>query len=128
MATAISMQYSRYQNLPPTNRIWDQDSLLRVEELAAHLNETEILDYFALTAEDLNDAERAVMRTAIRRGTAMAKARMGDKLVSACSDRNGGLLALKYLRMFADKYPAEDIPGLSSGGGFSLKIVADDEY
>lgn len=127
MATVISMQYSRYQNLPPTNRVWDQDSLLRVEELAAHLEESEILDYFAITADDLNDAERAIMRTAIRRGTAMAKARMGDKLVSACSDRNGGLLALKYLRMFAEKYPTEDFPGLNTSGGFSLKIVSDDD-
>ena len=100
---------------------------MRVEELAAHLSEVEIMDYFGLSATNLNEAEKMLLQTAMRRGLAMAKARMGDKLVSACSDRNGGVLALKYLQLFADRYPAADsLSGLTSSG-FSLKIVADDD-
>jgi hypothetical protein len=122
MSNRLALTYNRYANLHNCEN-FDEDMLIRIEDLAAGLSETEALSFWGLKDEDLNNAERRYFKLAYQRGLAKAKQAATEKLFSAMSDRNGGALALRYLQLFGEKFPADDDGRLASGNGFSLKIV-----
>jgi hypothetical protein len=120
---------NRYNSLPESS-VWTQDALLRVEELAGTLDENEIFRYFCIDEEELGQIDRRIFRMAYERGIVIFKAKMGDKLVAAAGDRNGGALTLQVLNHFSPKWKgivSDQSGGSSVSGGWSLRIVKPDE-
>lgn len=124
MSNRLAHTYNRYASLINCEN-FDEDMLIRIEDLAAGLSEVEALAFFGLKDEDLNAAERRYFKTAYQRGLSKAKQMATEKLFAAMSDRNGGALALRYLQIFGEKFPAEEDGTLASNNGYTLKIVKD---
>ena len=124
MSRRLELTYNRYANLHNCEN-FDEDMLMRVEDLAAGLSEEEALTFWGLKMEDLNRAELRYFKLAYARGLSKAKQAATEKLFAAMSDRNGGALALKYLQIFGDRFPVDEEGNVASGNGFSLKIIKD---
>ena len=120
----MALTFDRYANLINCEN-FDQDMLMKVEDLAMGLSENEALSFFGLCFDDLNDAEVMYFKNAYKRGLAKAKHKATEKLFAAMSDRNGGSVAMKYLQIFGDRFPADENGAIATGNGFSLKIVKD---
>lgn len=121
MSIITNLEFNRYSDLP-NNTAFDQDMLMRVEDLAAGLSPEEILKYWGLSFSTLNPDEIQYFYTAYERGISRAKSRAVEKLFSAMSDKNGGVYALKYLEIFADKF-AETEAASNLNHGYTLQII-----
>ena len=95
---------------------------MRIEDLAAGLSPSEILAYWGLSMHGLNDKEKEYFFVAYERGISQAKSNAVSKLFSAMSDKNGGVYALKYLEIFADKF-AETEATSNLNHGYTLQII-----
>ena len=122
MSMITSLEFNRYSTLPDENTTFDQDMLMRIEDLAAGLSASEIMDYFGLQLHKLNPVEVECLMTAYNRGCAKAKHKVTEKLLSAMGDKNGGVFALKYLEVFAEKF-AETEAASNLNHGYTLQIV-----
>lgn len=118
----MDLTFNRYSKLMGCEK-FDQDMLMHVEQLAQGLSYTEALAYFGVTEKELNVAERRYFRTAYDRGVAQAKHLATQKLFASMSDKGGGAIAMEYLKMFSEKFPADS--EAASGSGFQLKVIRD---
>jgi len=122
MSIFTNLEFNRYRDLPGTELPFDQDMLMRVEQLASGLSPEEIMQYWGLTLAQLCPADLDHFFVAYNRGISSAKSRAVDKLFSAMGDKNGGVFALKYLEIFADKF-AESEAASNLNHGYTLQIV-----
>lgn len=121
MSIVTNLEFNRYSVLPG-NTAFDQDMLMRVEDLASGLSPEEILSYWGLAFSGLNPQEIDYFFVAYNRGVSKSKAKAVDKLFSAMSDKNGGVYALKYLEIFADKFSETEATS-NLNHGYTLQIV-----
>ena len=116
----MDLTYNRYSKLIGCDK-FDQDMLMQTETLAMGLSYTEALAYWGVTEDELNPAEKRYFRTAYDRGVVQAKHLATQKLFASMSDKNGGQVAMQYLKMFGERFPA-DSEG-ASGSNFHLRVV-----
>lgn len=76
-----------------------------VEQLSAGLSETEILDIYSTSVEELCDVELDRFRRAYKRGRALAKSQAVHSLFGQMNGREGAKAALSYLVRFGDQWP-----------------------
>lgn len=98
--------YNPYSNLPKELKIFDADALEVVETLSAGLSEEEVLDYFAVTQEQLDESplDQTIFIAAFKRGKSKAKAEATRLLFRSMADKNGTNAAALYLKTFGAQW------------------------
>ena len=103
--------------------IFDVASLLETEELSAGLSEEEVLDYFAVSAAQLeaSPADAAIFRAAFKRGRSIAKSRACYSLFRSMNERGGANASLAYLKQVGEVWPQAELEqGLNKNFNFSV--------
>lgn len=117
-----------YRILPALTYL-DEGDLLEIEQFAYGMGEKEVLDYFALTIEELQSADTPDLKyfyMAFKRGRARAKRKAVDQLFSCMGDKNGAQACVAYLRSFASEWPSDSEVAGASSGKFSFNVVMND--
>jgi len=138
-----------YENCDEDSLVFfDLHMLAEIEELAIGLSEAEVLDYYALTMDDLHTAEKMKSEDdsfdvddittakydlrwfyiSFKRGRTKAKKIACDRLFQNMTNRSGGTqAAVIYLKHFADKFPlnVDDSELNMANKNFSFTVVMD---
>lgn len=95
-----------------------------IEIKAKGLSLDDCFDYLLIDKEHIPAAELLIAQKAWRRGRTAALSTAVDKLFSSMETRNGGSIALEYLRTLSTTFHLEpSSTGTNSVGGFSFNIV-----
>lgn len=118
-----------YRNIPTLTHL-DEGDLLEIEQFAFGMGEQEVLDYFAVTLEELQSAGTPDLKyfyKAFKRGRARAKRQAVDKLFRCMSDKNGAQACVAYLKSFANEWPADSEVAGAASGKFAFSVVMNDQ-
>lgn len=109
-------------DIPPMSNL-DANMLMDVEAMAAGMSQEEVLEYFDLELDDLDETESIYFVKHYKRGKGAAKRQMVDALMRAASGKNGGQFAALFLSKQAEEWPSgkDDI---KAGNGFSFTVYA----
>ena len=119
------MDRANYTGLPELQYLDSQD-LEVIEVRAKALSLEECYDYLLIDADELSEAEAALCKKAWRRGRMSSISTAADKLFNSMDTRNGGSIALEYLRALSSTFhlePTDPGSGSVSAGGFSFNVV-----
>ena len=114
---------TRYDNLPNFPN-FDKERLETVEYLARAMSQEEILDYFSIV-QPPRQFEKMFFLMAYKRGVAKGKREAMEKLFVGMGDRNGAVVALKYLQTHAERFPADGGDSGEAKGAFSFNVNMD---
>jgi len=99
----------------------DSEDLNAIEIKAKALTIEECLDFLCVDAAEVPTLDMKYARKAWRRGRASALSSAADKMFSAMGTRNGGPIALEYLRELSSTFQME-VSQASTSGGFSFQV------
>ena len=116
-----------YDRIPELT-YFNSSDLVEVEELCPSMSPNEVLDYYALTVEDLKETSTPDLEwfnIAFKRGRTRARCKASDYLFRAMADKNGGVACVEYLARFGSEWEAP-IEGTPLGNKkFSFNVVLD---
>jgi hypothetical protein len=119
------MDRANYTGLPELEYLDAQD-LEVIEVRSKALSLEECYDYLLIDVDALTPAEVALCKKAWRRGRMSSISTAADKLFNSMDTRNGGAIALEYLRALSSTFhlePTDPGSGSVSAGGFSFNVV-----
>jgi len=106
----------------------DKLSIVTVEDLATiflkarGLTYEEILDFLCIDLDDLNEAELKITKRVYRKGRAEGISIAVDNLFIAMKGKNGGNVALEYLKTVASTFEIDTENDLTPGKKFVMHI------
>lgn len=115
-----------YNILPLTFLTADDFTFIEIKAKALTLEE--ILHYLGIDPEedDIPPKELLLARKAWRRGRVNGIATAADKLFDSMSEKNGGSIAMEYLKQLSDTFHISPDSPQSSSQPFSFKVILDD--
>ena len=118
------MFYQNAKNLT----FFDQSDLSEIESFSKGMSKEEVLEYYALTIEDLKDSNKEDYKyftIAFNRGRSIGKHAAVDALFTQMRQKGGHQPAISYLRRFAQDWPVDDdqIDNESGDGKFTFNVT-----
>lgn len=114
-----------YNDLPQLTYFSESD-LLEIEELSCGLSHEEVLEYYALTKQDIEAVDTPDLKyftIAFNRGRTRFKNKAVTNLFSCMTDKNGAAASIAYLRHFGSEWPQDANDDVSSGKKFSFNVT-----
>jgi hypothetical protein len=111
-----------YRDLENTLDLLDSEDLSAIEIKAKALSLEECLSFLCLDVEELPAEDLRIATKAWRRGRVSALNTAADKMFAAMGNRNGGVIALEYLRELSSTFQMEATP-TTSGQGFNFNVI-----
>jgi len=108
----------------PPMKNFEADDFMDIEQMAAGMSEKEVLDYYDLTIDDLDETEAVYFRKHFKRGRGAAKRQMVEALMRAAKAKNGGQFAALYLTKQAEDWPIDKNGNVNGKNSFSFTVVA----
>lgn len=114
-----------YNSLPLNFLTVDDFNFIEIKAKALSLDE--IFDYLGIDQADIPSEELIIANKAWKRGRVNGIATAADKLFTSMSDKNGGSIAMEYLRQLSNTFHLSPDQSSSSGNNFSFKVVLDEQ-
>jgi len=119
-----------YSNINGDTLYFDYASLIEIETLSAGLDQAEVLAWYGLDVQDLDQPDaildKKYFNIAFNRGRAVAKQKAVFALFEAMKGRQGKESSISYLARFGTDQWRQDVQSdNSTSGKFSFKVEMD---